>query len=128
MWRKYGIIEVMMNNKAFFFFKFGNESDMIQCLEDGPWLFQNCPILLQKWRPATELSKEAPQVISLWVKLFNVPLEFWNNVGLSYITNGVCKPLGMDRVTEDTCRLGSRRIGYARILVEVEATHKLPKC
>ncbi|XP_031271801.1 uncharacterized protein LOC116130204 [Pistacia vera] len=127
MWRKYGIIEVMMNNKAFFFFKFENESDMIQCLEDGPWLFQNRPILLQKWCPATELSKEAPQVISLWVKLFNVPLEFWNNVSLSYITNGVCKPLGMDKVTEDTCRLGSRCIGYARILVEVEATHKLPE-
>ncbi|KAJ0081815.1 hypothetical protein Patl1_09892 [Pistacia atlantica] len=41
LWRKYGIKEVMMNDKAFFFFKFGTESEMIQCLEDGPWLFQN---------------------------------------------------------------------------------------
>ncbi|KAJ0041154.1 hypothetical protein Pint_27652 [Pistacia integerrima] len=104
-----------------------NESYMIQCLEDGPWLFQNRPILLQKWRPTMELSKEAPRVIPLWVKLFDVSLEFWNNVGLSYIESGVGKPLGMDRVMEDTCRLGSGCIGYARILVEVEATRKLPE-
>ncbi|XP_031278841.1 uncharacterized protein LOC116137295 [Pistacia vera] len=89
LWRKYGITEVMMNDKVFFFLKFGTESEMIQCVEDGPWLFQNRPILLQKWRPAMELSKIAPQVILLWVKLFDVPLEFWNNVGLSYIASGV---------------------------------------
>ncbi|KAJ0035935.1 hypothetical protein Pint_26488 [Pistacia integerrima] len=37
----------------------------------------------------------------------------------------VGKPLAMDRVTEDTCRLGYGRIGYARILVEVDTTRKL---
>ncbi|KAJ0035913.1 hypothetical protein Pint_25642 [Pistacia integerrima] len=126
LWMKYEITEVMMNDKAFFFFKFGTEFEMIQCLEDGPWLFQNRPILLKKWQPAMELSKEAPRVILLWVKLFDVPLEFWNNVGFS-IASRVGKSLAMDRVTEDNCRLGSGRIGYARMLVEVDATRKLPE-
>ncbi|KAJ0102080.1 hypothetical protein Patl1_05619 [Pistacia atlantica] len=32
-----------------------------------------------------DLYKEALKVVSLWVKLFDVPMEYWNNVGLSYI-------------------------------------------
>ncbi|KAJ0093342.1 hypothetical protein Patl1_26213 [Pistacia atlantica] len=66
LWMKYEITKVMMNDKAFFFLKFGTEFEMIQCLEDGPWLFQNRPILLQKWQPAMELSKEAPRLYSEW--------------------------------------------------------------
>ncbi|KAJ0043882.1 hypothetical protein Pint_18191 [Pistacia integerrima] len=33
----------------------------------------------------------------------------------------------MDRITEDTCRFGVRRIRFARVLVEVDAARKLPE-
>ncbi|KAJ0102079.1 hypothetical protein Patl1_05618 [Pistacia atlantica] len=41
MWKKYNLSNIMMNDKAFFFFKFESAPDMHQCLEDSPWLFQN---------------------------------------------------------------------------------------
>lgn len=42
-------------------------------------------------------------------------------MGLSYIVSGIGRPLGLDHVTEDTCRLGTGQIGYARVLVKVDA-------
>ncbi|KAJ0093684.1 hypothetical protein Patl1_25491 [Pistacia atlantica] len=126
LWQKYGIKDIMMNEEGFFFFKYEEEAMMFQCLEDGPWLFQNKPIMLQKLQPKMEINKEAPQFIPLWAKLFDVPLELWNAERLSYIASGVGKPLGVDKITEDTCRFGVGQIGFARVLVEVDARCPLP--
>ncbi|KAJ0013740.1 hypothetical protein Pint_20053 [Pistacia integerrima] len=100
---------------------------MLKCLEEGPWLFQHRPILLQRWQPEMELNKESPLSILLWVKFYNVLLELWSVEGLSYIASGVGRPLSMDRITEDTCRNGVGHIGFARVLIEVEASKKLPE-
>lgn len=97
LWQKYGIKKVMANDKGFFFFKF--EADMLQCLEDGPWLIQNELLLLQKWHTGMELNKVAPQVIRLWVKFYDVPLEMWSPIRLSYLASTVGKPLALDSIT-----------------------------
>ncbi|KAJ0046395.1 hypothetical protein Pint_04994 [Pistacia integerrima] len=52
---------------------------------------------------------------------------FWSPDGLSYIASRVGKSLGMDRITEDTYRFGVGRIGFARVLVEVDAAQKFPE-
>ncbi|KAJ0042049.1 hypothetical protein Pint_18375 [Pistacia integerrima] len=48
-------------------------------------------------------------------------------VGLRFVANGIDKPLQMDKNIEDTCRLGHSRIGFVRVLVEVNANRKLPE-
>ncbi|KAJ0075930.1 hypothetical protein Patl1_35005 [Pistacia atlantica] len=73
-----------------------------------------------------ESNKETPRFIPMWVKFYDLPLEMWNPIGLSYIASGVGKPLHMDRVMEEMCRHGLGRVGFARILVEVDAARKLP--
>ncbi|KAJ0045855.1 hypothetical protein Pint_05720 [Pistacia integerrima] len=60
MWNKYRLSEVMMNERGFFFFIFKEEEAMLKCLEEGPWLFQHHPILLQRWQLEIELNKESP--------------------------------------------------------------------
>lgn len=110
LWKKFDLTDVMLNDRGFFFFKFTSETEMEQCLEDGPWLFQNKPIHLQKWRPAMDLFKEIPKVVPLWVKLFDVPMEYWTSMGLSYIVSGIGNPLSLDKMTEETCRKGIGRI------------------
>lgn len=76
MWKKYGLTDVTMNDRSFFFFKFASEPEMHQCLEEGHWLFQNKPIYLQKWKHAMDLYKEILKVVPLWVKLYNVLMEY----------------------------------------------------
>ncbi|KAJ0010334.1 hypothetical protein Pint_33495 [Pistacia integerrima] len=73
------------------------------------------------------LNKESPRFIPMWIELYDVPLEYWSWEGLSYLASVVGKPLGMDRLIEETCRHGIGHIAFARVLVEVEADRKLPK-
>ena len=47
---------------------------------------------------------------------FDIPLEFWNPKGLSFIASLIGKPLHVDQVMETCCRMS-----YARVCIEVSA-------
>ncbi|GJU60171.1 RNA-directed DNA polymerase, eukaryota, reverse transcriptase zinc-binding domain protein [Tanacetum coccineum] len=53
--------------------------------------------------------------------LYNVPLEAWSIKGISTISSRVGRPIMMDQMTSDMCKEGSGRLGYARVLIEVDA-------
>ena len=52
----------------------------------------------------------------MWIKLYNIPLEYWNEEGLSHIASAVGKPLYVDSFTAS-----KQRITYARLCVELQA-------
>ena len=58
--------------------------------------------------------------IPLWIKLHNVPLQFWNEEGLRYIASVVGKPLYVDSLT-----IKKLRISYAGVCVEVHVEEQL---
>lgn len=78
------------------------------------------PLVLKKWHPNITLSKEELHKISLWVKLYRLPLEFLTPTGLSYVASAVGKPLHADKQTANR-----KRINLARISVEVDASEEL---
>ncbi|GJT29794.1 ATPase, F1/V1/A1 complex, alpha/beta subunit [Tanacetum coccineum] len=86
---------------------------------------KNKPLLVQKWNPGLCIEKKEPEVIPSWIKLCNVPLEAWSNKEISVITSSIGKPMIMDQTTTEMCNKGVGRIGYARVLVEVNAKNKL---
>ncbi|GJS24723.1 ankyrin repeat-containing protein [Tanacetum coccineum] len=53
--------------------------------------------------------------------MFNVPLEAWNNKGISALASSVGIPLIMDSIIAEMRLKVNGRVGYARILVEVNA-------
>ncbi|GKF23543.1 zinc knuckle CX2CX4HX4C containing protein, partial [Tanacetum coccineum] len=53
--------------------------------------------------------------------MFDVPLEAWNKKGISKLASSIRKPLEMDEMTANMCQYGKGRIGYARVLVEMDA-------
>ncbi|KAK2655060.1 hypothetical protein Ddye_008112 [Dipteronia dyeriana] len=57
-------------------------------------------VILKKWHPRPNLSKDSYTKISVWAKLFNIPHEYWNEEGLSHIASAVGKPLYADSLTE----------------------------
>ncbi|GKB26480.1 zinc knuckle CX2CX4HX4C containing protein [Tanacetum coccineum] len=67
------------------------------------------------------LDKPEPDKIPLWVKMFDIPLEAWNHKGISKLASSVGKPLIMDAITAGMCQFGRSRLGYARVLIEVDA-------
>ena len=60
--------------------------------------------------------------LPIWVKFYNIPLEYWTNTCLGYIASAVWKPLHMDSLTENRTRLS-----FARICIEVDLSSKFPK-
>nr|GEV94062.1 hypothetical protein [Tanacetum cinerariifolium] len=76
-WAKHGLKRIMMNSKGFFFFKFDSRASLEAVLEGGPWLIRKSPIILKKWSMDTRLLKEELTRISIWVKLHDVPIQFF---------------------------------------------------
>lgn len=66
-------------------------------------------------------SKNHPASIPVWVKLHRLPLEVWTQVGFSKIGSAIGKPIHVDEATSKR-----RRLDYARICVEIEASDELP--
>jgi hypothetical protein len=69
-----------------------------------------------------QLLKLSLSTIPVWVKLHNLPIEYWNSTYLSYVASGIGKPLCADSVTEEQLRLG-----FARVLIEVNVDSKFLK-
>jgi hypothetical protein len=60
--------------------------------------------------------------VPIWINLHNLPIEFWNDTCLSYVASGVDKPICANSITKEQLRLG-----FARVLVEVDMEFGFPK-
>lgn len=120
IWEKFGIREVLSNEKGFFFFLYDGES-FHELLERGPWHFGGKLLILKLWHPHLKLEKEQLFTIPLWVHFLNVPLELWTGPGLSYVASSVGRPLYADQLTES-----GQRLSFAKICVEVDCSSPLP--
>ena len=59
--------------------------------------------------------------IPVWVKFYNIPLEYWTNTSLGYIASAIGNPLHLDSLTENLSKLS-----FARICIEVGVDCKFP--
>lgn len=124
-WAKYGIQKIMMNSKGFFFFRFATEKGVNDVLEGGPWMIRNVPIILNKWSPDANLSKDTHQTVPIWVKMSEVPLGAFTEDGLSVIASQVGEPLRLDEYTSQMCKESWGRSSFARAMIEVNANEEL---
>ncbi|GJZ24926.1 putative ribonuclease H-like domain-containing protein [Tanacetum coccineum] len=68
--------------------------------------------------------KEEVTSIPVWVKLHKVPIMAYSEVGLSYITSKLGKPIMLDSYTCDMCLNPWGRSSYARALIEMEPSDR----
>ncbi|GJW86809.1 RNA-directed DNA polymerase, eukaryota, reverse transcriptase zinc-binding domain protein, partial [Tanacetum coccineum] len=121
MWGKYGLRDIVVDNDEICYAKFKDEESMNLVLEQSPWMVNGRPFIVQKWDPQVTIVKSAPCKIPVWIKLFNVPLEAWSIKGISTLSSKLGRPIMMDKVTTDMCNRGIGWLGYARVLVKIEA-------
>ena len=115
-----GFVDVLSIEKGFYLFRFASVEGMTSMVEKGPWLFAGRYMVLRKWRPSLPLSKANLNCIPVWAKFHNIPIELWTEEGLNHIASAVGKPLYANSATE-----ACTRVVFARICVEVDATHLL---
>ncbi|GJY95061.1 RNA-directed DNA polymerase, eukaryota, reverse transcriptase zinc-binding domain protein [Tanacetum coccineum] len=94
MWGRYGLKDIVVDANNMCFFKFKDKEGMNYIIEQSPWI----------------------------INLLNVPLEAWSIKGINAISSRLGRPLMMDKITSEMCKAGSGRLGFARVLVEVDVS------
>ncbi|GJR20099.1 RNA-directed DNA polymerase, eukaryota, reverse transcriptase zinc-binding domain protein [Tanacetum coccineum] len=120
-WAKYGLKRIMMNAKGFFFYKFDSQAGLDAVLEGGPWMVRNSPIILKKWSMKTSLQKEELTRILIWVKLHDVPIQEFEEDGISVIATYLGKPIMLDSYTSSMCKDSWGRSSFAWCLIEINS-------
>ncbi|GJZ15429.1 zinc knuckle CX2CX4HX4C containing protein [Tanacetum coccineum] len=120
-WAKHGLKRIMMNNKGFFFFKFDSRAGLEAILEGSLWLIRNSPIILKKWSMDTRLLKEELTHIPIRVKLHDVPIQVFEEDGISLIATFIGKTIMLDSYTSSMCNDSWGRSSFARCLIKVNS-------
>ncbi|XP_021996262.1 uncharacterized protein LOC110893463 [Helianthus annuus] len=111
----------MMNANGFFFFKFKDETGMLNVIMDGPWIIRSQPLFLNSWTPKTKLEKKEVKTVQVWVKIHDIPLAAYTEDGLRLIATTIGKPKMLDSFTTSMCMDAWGRSSYARALIEISA-------
>ena len=106
-----------MDYYGFFLFTFVLVDHVADILDRAPW-----HMAIRHWTPNMQFSKDDLSRIPVWIKLYHVPLEYWTNKGLGYVASALGVPLHVDVTT-----LMRKRLTYARVCVEIDASKLLVK-
>ncbi|GJY62492.1 zinc knuckle CX2CX4HX4C containing protein [Tanacetum coccineum] len=104
-----------------FFFKLDSRAGLEAVLEGGPWLIRKSLIILKKWTIDTRLLKEELTRIPIWVKLHDVPIQVFEEDGISLIATFIGKPVMLDSYTSSMCNESWGRSSFARCLTKVNS-------
>nr|GEV18797.1 zinc knuckle CX2CX4HX4C [Tanacetum cinerariifolium] len=107
--------------QGFFFFKFDSRVGLEAVLEGGPWLIRKSPIILKKWSMDTRLLKEELTRILIWVKLHDVPIQVFEEDGISLIATFIGKLVMLDSYTSSMCNKSWDRSSFALCLIKVNS-------
>ena len=121
LWGKHEIPEISTTDNGLYIFRFKDLDARDWVLENGPWYLLGRPIILCFWKPGMEMLNVQITSLPIWVKFFNIPLEYWTVTSLGYIASVVGIPLHLDTLTENHSRLS-----FARICIEVDVNCTFP--
>ena len=122
LWGKHEMPEISTTDNGLYLFRFRDMDARDWVMESGPWYIARRLVILQVWQPSMEMLNIQLTSLPIWVKFYNIPLEYWTNTCLGYIASAVGKPLRLDSLTENRFRLS-----FARICIEEDWNNEFPK-
>ncbi|OMP07545.1 hypothetical protein COLO4_07245 [Corchorus olitorius] len=98
----------------FFLLKFQNEEDCSYVLKKGPWFIGGHFLTVRKWEPNFKASEASFFSVAVWVRLHELPVEFFDFEVLKKIGQAMGTLLRVDNRT-----LMGERGRYARLCVQI---------
>ncbi|KAL9247595.1 hypothetical protein vseg_021012 [Gypsophila vaccaria] len=121
IWTKFNIDKISFMPNGIFLVRFKSIDMQERVLQSGYYLFDNKPLIVKAWTKDIELRKTTVQSVPVWVQLHDLPIKFWGK-SLPKISGLLGKYIKIDSATEQRSKLG-----YARVMVEMEVEHKCPE-
>ncbi|KAG2266050.1 hypothetical protein Bca52824_073129 [Brassica carinata] len=114
LWKPKGSMFVMDLPRQFFMVRFELEEEYMAALVGGPWRAFGSYLMVQAWSPEFDPLKDEIVTTPVWVRLSNIPVNFYHKTILMGIAKGLGRPIKVDLTT-----LNFKRARIARICVEI---------
>lgn len=120
-WAPKGHISLHIGPKGFFTVVFNCLEDRTRVVDGGPYFFNAAGLYLRGWIERFDPDKEDLSCAPVWIRLYSLPWEYWEESSLKEIGNKLGEFI---KAAEDTkyCRFTS----YARICVYMDLKQPLP--
>nr|XP_016475195.1 PREDICTED: uncharacterized protein LOC107796885 [Nicotiana tabacum] len=114
LWRPTKFFSLIDLGDDYYIIKFTKRENMEKAFTHGPWFINGHYLSITKWRPNFVANKEKLTVSVVWIRLPQLPTEFYDGKLLEKIGNAIGRLLKIDVCTSTTVR-GH----YARLCVEL---------
>ncbi|XP_024179202.1 uncharacterized protein LOC112185231 [Rosa chinensis] len=121
LWGNLGCWKIIPMGKGFYTFNFDSEETVSRVWAQGAVALKPGTMRFMKWVPNFSPSNQRNTNSQVWVKFWDLGLEFWEPRTLFEIASGIGIPVKIDPNTLD------RRFGlFARVLVDIDLSSNLP--
>ncbi|XP_074315556.1 uncharacterized protein LOC141651756 [Silene latifolia] len=122
LWGEHKFDKISFFPNGVFIVRFPSNEIQALVLQQGFPMFENKPLVVRPWTESCSLQKERVPSVPIWLKLCGLPLKFWSLSSLEKLAGLLGKFLKRDAATE-----AKTRLGYARLLVEVDIGQDFPE-
>lgn len=120
MWQPKSRMELITLENDYFLVKFSSVCDYEYAKFGGPWMIMEHYLIVKEWMPNFDPYTDSTEKVIVWVRLPDLPIEYYDHDFLFRIGEKIGKPMKIDSATSLTSR-GK----FARLCVEVDITKPL---
>lgn len=119
-WKPKGQVSLQLGPKGFFTTIFNCLEDKTRIFKGGPHFFNSAGLYLREWKARFDPDKEDFSWAPVWIHLYSLLVEYWNEETLKDIGNNLGAFIKVAKETK-YCRYTS----YARICVHMHLAKEL---
>ena len=120
LWKLVGKIDCVGLGKEFVLVQFVVSDDCEAILRNGPWFIGGNFLSLRPWEPDFKPSEANISLVAVWVRLNELPIEYYNVEALQIIGNAVGRVLRIDTHT-----VNEYRGRFARLCIQIDVEKPL---
>ncbi|XP_056688226.1 uncharacterized protein [Spinacia oleracea] len=119
IWKKINVDKVVLVKKGIYLVRFLT-MDMRDKVTTGHFFFDNKPMVVKPWSVDMDMEKEEIKFVPIWIQLC-LNFKYWGEKSLFKFVSQLGKPIKRDAAT-----VSRDKLQYARVLVDMPLTQKLP--
>lgn len=119
IWKNFNVDKVVLVKKGIYLVRFLT-MDMRDKVTSGHFFFDSKPMIVKPWSVDMDMEKEEIKSVPIWIQLI-LNFKYWGEKSLFKIVSQLGKPIKRDAAT-----VSRDKLQYARVLVDMPITQKLP--
>lgn len=90
---QYQLVDILNDH---YLVSFANDEDYNHVLQDGPWVIAEHYQMVQRWQPSFDPYENAVGKMAIWVRIPNMPVEYFKKRFLWKVGNFIGRTLKID--------------------------------